>query len=236
MKESEITDEQILEEAHQILANPKLRRCNTCANSNEDCTQCNQLHIPLSRYMYAGDCEHYETHEERIIRKTRESIKKQEREEQKMNHLLTMCLNSIEVAMLFLEDFSSRVEKEYKKADMTGGGDARVRKADRNWIMSLKKANKEMTRCIDGARRQYNHFVMPILNKVFFDKERKEYDVEMYDDHQSDAMELAHLVLKYFDVAYLNKSNSDAVIGLMRSMKSCGVMEESDFNHYNFRR
>ena len=58
----------------------------------------------------------------------------------------------------------------------------------------------------------------------------------MYDDHQSDAMELAHLVLRYFDVAFLKKENADAVIQLMQTMDSNGVMEEKDFNHYNFRR
>ena len=77
---------------------------------------------------------------------------------------------------------------------------------------------------------------MPILNKVFYDKETNQYDVERFDDHQSDATELAHLVLRYFDVAFLNEANAQKVIGLMKTMDSCGVMEEKDFNHYNFRR
>ena len=186
--------------------------------------------------MYAGMCKWYETHNERIIRQTRENLKKQEREEQKVNHLLTMALNCIDASMLFLEDFAQRVEKEYKIAELKGTGDPRVRKADRTWIGNLKKANKAMINNIEGARRQFQHYVMPIYNKVFYDKEVKQYDVEMYDDHQSDCSELAHLILRYFDVAFLNKSNADAVIELMKSMKSCGVMEESDFNHYNFRR
>ena len=236
MKESEITDEQIIEEVQEILSNPQLRKCSQCANSNEECTWCSQMNKPLAKWMYAGMCKWYETHNERIIRQTRENLKKQEREEQKVNHLLTMALNCIDASMLFLEDFAQRVEKEYKIADMKGTGDPRVRKADRTWIGNLKKANKAMINNIDGARKQFQHYVMPIYNKVFYDKEVKQYDVEMYDDHQSDCTELAHLVLRYFDVAFLNKSNADAVIELMKSMKSCGVMEESDFNHYNFRR
>jgi hypothetical protein len=119
---------------------------------------------------------------------------------------------------------------------MRGTGDPRVRKADRNWIANLKRANKAMISNIDGARKQYQHFVMPILNKVFFDQEKREYDVESFDDHQSDATELAHLVLRYFDVAFLNEANAQKVIGLMKTMDSCGVMEDKDFNHYNFRR
>ena len=236
MKESDVTDAQIMEEVKEILSNPQLRRCSQCAYSNEDCSWCSQMKKPLAKFMYAGMCKWYETHNERIIRQTRENLKKQEREEQKVNHLLTMALNCIDASMLFLEDFAQRVEKEYKIAELKGTGDPRVRKADRTWIGNLKKANKAMINNIDGARKQFQHYVMPIYNKVFYDKEVKQYDVEMYDDHQSDCTELAHLVLRYFDVAFLNKSNADAVIELMKSMKSCGVMEESDFNHYNFRR
>lgn len=236
MKESEVTDEQILEEVREILANPQLRKCSQCANANEECSWCSQLKKPIAKYMYAGMCKFFETHDERIIRQTRENLKKQEKEEQKINHLLTMALNCIDASMLFLEDFADRVEKEYKMAEFKGTGDPRVRKADRNWIANLKKANKAMINNIDGARKQYQHYVMPIYNKVFFDRDVRKYDVEMFDDHQSDCCELAHLVLRYFDVAFLNKSNADSIIELMRSMKSCGVMEESDFNHYNFRR
>jgi hypothetical protein len=234
MKETDITDAQILEEAKEILANPQLRRCSQCANADEECTRCSLLHKPLTKFMYAGMCKYFETHQERIIRQTREALRKQELEEVKVNHILTMCLNCLDASMLFLEDFADRVEKEYKRADLFGTGNPKVRKADRNWISSLKRANKEMVRCIEGARRQYNCFVMPIFNKVFFDKEMNKYDVQMYDDHQSDAAELAHLVLRYFDIAYLNKANADAVINLMKTMDSCGVLEEKDFNHYNF--
>lgn len=236
MKESDVTNEQILTEAKQILSNPQLRRCALCANSNEECSWCEKFGKTISKVSYAGHCKFYETHEERIIRQTRENLRRQEKEERKVNHLLTMALNCIDASMLFLEDFAQRVEKEYKIADLKGTGDPRVRKADRNWIANLKKANKAMFNNIDGARKQYQHYVMPIFNKVFFDKDVNRYDVEMYDDHQSDCNELAHLVLRYFDIAFLNKANADAVIKLMKSMKSCGVMEESDFNHYNFRR
>lgn len=236
MKEKDITDEQILEETKVILSNPQLRRCSQCANADEECTWCSQIKKPLTRYMYAGLCKFYETHEERIIRQTRENLRLQEKEEEKVNHLLTMSLNCIDAAMLFLEDFASRVESEYKMADFRGTGNPKVRQADRQWIARLKQANKAMLNNIEGARKQYQHYVMPIFNKVFFDKESKKYDVEMYDDHQSDAMELAHLVLRYFDVAYLNKKNSDRIIEMMKKMDSCGVMEEKDFNHYNFRR
>lgn len=236
MKETNVTDEQIIKEAKEIFANKELRRCNACAYATEDCSRCSKLNNPISKFMYAGHCKYFETNDEKIIRETREALKATEKEEKKINHLLTMCLNCIEASMLFLEDFAERVEKEYKRADFRGTGDPRVRKADRAWMATLKRANKAMVGHIEGARRQYQHYVMPTLNKVFYDKETNVYDVKMYDDHLSDSMELAHLVLRYFDVAFLNVKNSEKIIALMKTMDSCGVLEDKDFNHYNFRR
>ena len=237
MKESEITDEQILQEAETIFKeNPQLRKCSQCIHSNEDCTLCTKSRTPISRYQHCGMCQHYMTHEQRIIEETRANLRKHEKENRKVNHLLTMTLNCIEAAMLFFEDFSGRVEKEYKIAEQRGIGDARVRKSDRAWMSELKKGIKAMNTHMQGVQRQYNHFVQPIFDKVFYDKGNGRYNVEQYDDHLADAMELAHLVLRYFDVAFLNGNNTERIIELMKTMDSLGVLEDKDYNRYNFRR
>ena len=237
MKESEITDEQIKEEIKEVLLEKKLRVCAQCTHASADMTFCTKYKKPfISKLQYAGNCNEYITNEELVIRKTREKLKQQERQERKANHLITMCLNCIEASMLFLEDFNERIEREYKFADIVNTGNPAVRKADRQWIANLKRANKEMIRNIEGAMKQYNHYVMPIFNKVFLNKESGEYDVEQYDDHMSDSWELAHLVLRYFDVAYMNPENAEAIIEHMKQMKSCGVMEDMDYIRYNYRR
>lgn len=232
----EVTDEQIIAEAQEILSNPQLRKCSQCTNSNLDCTYCSALKKPIAKYMYAGLCKHFETDEERIIRQTRDALERLAKEEKKMNHILTLSLNSMEVAMLYLEDFSSRIETEYKRAEAKGTGDPKVRAADRRWIYEMKRANKAMTKHLEGARKQFQHYVMPTLNKVFYDKETKEYDIQSYDDHQQDSFELAKLMLMYFEVAYNNKKNSDKIFTTMEKMESVGVMEEQDINRYNFNR
>lgn len=232
----EVTDEQIIAEAQEILSNPQLRKCSQCANSNEDCTFCSALNKPLARWMYAGLCKHFETDEERIIKQTREHLARLAKEEKKMNHILTLSLNSMEVAMLYLEDFSSRIETEYKRAEAKGTGDPKVRASDRRWISEMKRANKAMTKHLEGARKQFQHYVMPTLNKVFYDKETKEYDIQSYDDHQQDSHELAKLMLMYFEVAFNNKKNSDKIFTIMEKMESIGVLEEKDINKYNFNR
>lgn len=234
MRESEITDEQILKETKELLKNPQLRKCEQCVNAIDECSWCSALKKQLHRHMYAGLCKHYETHEERIIRQMREALKEHEKEQKKVNYLLTMSLNCIETAILFLEDFNRRVESEYKRAEARGIGDERVRKADRLWIGEYKRASKAMKNHLDGVQKQYNHFIMPLLNKVFYDKEQQKYDCEMYDDHMSDSFELAHMVLRYFDVAFNNTRNAEALLNIMKEMKGSGVLEEKDYQHYNF--
>lgn len=234
MKNSEITDEQILKETKELLKNPQLRRCEQCVHAIDDCSWCNALKKQLYKHMYAGLCKYYEAEEERMLRQMREAIAEHEKEQRKVNYLLTMSLNCIEACMLFLEDFNRRVEAEYQRAEAKGIGDGRVRKADRLWIGNYKKASKAMKNHLDGVQKQYNHFIMPLLNKVFYDREAQEYNCEMYDDHMSDAFELAQMVLRYFDVAFNNTRNADALLNIMKEMKSSGVLEETDYNHYKF--
>lgn len=235
MAERNYSDADIREEINKTLTNPQLRRCSHCVHG-ADFTRCTKLNIPISKYQYSGFCKHFLTNEEKLIQEARESIARLEKEEKKLNHILTMTLNSIEAAMLFLEDLESRVEKEYKRAEMSGTGDSRVQKKDRAWISSLSRAYKAMKKGIEGVRRQYTHFIEPQLNKVFLDKESNVYDVVSYDDHMSDANELARILLKYFDKAYLSFANAESIEKHIDGLVGCGVMDEADYKRYNLRR
>lgn len=235
MAERNYSDEQIREEVNKTLSNPQLRQCSHCIHG-ADFTTCAKLHIPISKYQYCGFCKHFMTNEEKLIQEAREAVERLEREERKINHILTMTLNSIEVAMLFLEDFESRVEKEYKRAELRGTGDPKVRKSDRAWIASMSRAYKAMKKDMEGVRRQYTHFIEPQLNKVFYDKDTKTYDAKSYDDHMQDAHELARIVLRYFDKCYLSLENAESIEQHIDSLEGCGVMEDSDYKRYNLRR
>lgn len=229
------TDEQIREEVNKVLSNPQLRQCSHCVYGS-DCTRCAKLNIPISKYQYCGHCTHFMTNEERLIQEAREALARYEREERKLNHILTMSLNSVEAAMLFLEDFEARVDKEYKRAEIRGTGDAKVRKNDKAWIASLSRAYKAMKKDMESMRRQYTHFVEPQLHKVFFDNETSTYDVTSYDDHMADANELARVMMKYFDKAYLSQENADSTEKYIDSLQGSGVMEENDYKRYNLKR
>ena len=235
MKEERYTDEQIRAEVNKTLENPQLRRCSHCFYG-EDCTRCKKLNIPISKYQYAGFCKHFITNEERLVEEAKEAMALTAKNERKLNHILTMMLNGVEAAMLFMEDFEQRIEAEYKRAEARGTGDPKVRKSDRQWIANLTRAYKAIKKDLEGARRQYTHFFEPMLNKVFFDNESKVYDAQSYDDHMSDANELARVMMKYFDKAYLSFDNADAIEKYIDSLDGVGVMVDEDYKRYNLRR
>lgn len=235
MKEERYTDEQIRAEVNKTLENPQLRRCSHCFYG-EDCTRCKKLNIPISKYQYAGFCKHFITNEEKLVEEAKEAMALTAKNERKLNHILTMMLNGVEAAMLFMEDFEQRIESEYKRAEARGTGDPKVRKSDRQWISNLSRAYKAIKKDLEGARRQYTHYFEPMLNKVFFDKESKVYDAQSYDDHMSDANELARVMMKYFDKAYLSFDNADAIEKYIDSLEGVGVMVDEDYKRYNLRR
>lgn len=235
MKEERYTDDQIRAEVNKTLENPQLRRCSHCFYG-EDCTRCKKLNIPISKYQYAGFCKHFITNEEKLVEEAKEAMALTAKNERKLNHILTMMLNGVEAAMLFMEDFEQRIEAEYKRAEARGTGDPKVRKSDRQWISNLSRAYKAIKKDLEGARRQYTHYFEPMLNKVFFDKESKVYDAQSYDDHMSDANELARVMMKYFDKAYLSFDNADAIEKYIDSLEGVGVMVDEDYKRYNLRR
>ena len=153
MAERNYSDEQIREEVNKTLSNPQLRQCSHCIYG-EDCTTCAKLHIPISKYQYCGNCNDFMTNEDKLMQEAKEAVARLEKEEKKLNHILTMTLNCIESAMLFLEDFEARVEKEYKRAEARGTGDPRVRKNARAWIGTMSRAYKQMKKDAEPIRRQ----------------------------------------------------------------------------------
>ena len=234
MENKDITDEQIIEEITEILTNPQLRRCSQCCHANEECDWCSQFKKPLTRYMYAGHCRFFETHEERIIRETREAIEQHAKENRKTNHILTMSLNCFEIGNILLDDFIERVENEYVRAEKRGIGDAKVRKADRTWMATVKRAFKAIKQHADGAAKQYQHYIMPLFNKVFNDNAI--YDVEAYDDHLSDVFEMAEVLMRYHNAAFLNLKNAEKVLEMLKEMEGSGVFTEEDLKKYKFNR
>ena len=255
MANSNWTDEQIKEEIIKTLENPLLRKCSQCSHRNSDCTLCTQLNIPITRFMYAGHCKFYLTDEEKLIEEAKEAMAKKDRENKKDDRLLTMSFTSVEMSMVFLEHFESRIEEEYNRAmkrveakykDLR----QRLTEEDEQYIKDHKKEYKRLTDYVNSlegalkkmdfhlkeARKQFTHMVEPKLNKAFFNEDFTSFKGDEYDDHSEDVFEMCEVNLKYFDATYMSDTHGKSVIEFIDSLPADRVMEAEDYKRYKFRK
>lgn len=249
------TDEQIKKEVAQTLESPLLRRCSQCANRNESCTKCEELGIPISRYMYAGHCKFYITDEEKLLADAKKAMAEKERQNKKDDRLLTMSFISVEMSIVYLEHFEARVEAEYQRAVKRieakyKGSNSRISLEDeeylkdkkrehkrlKTYIESLHDALKKMDKSLKEARKQFTHFVEPKLNKAFFNKDFTVFRDDEYDDHSEDVFTMCELDLKIFDATYKSMANGQAVMEFVDNLQADKLMEEEDYKRYKFKR
>ena len=255
MEDRNYTDEQIKQDVAKTLENPLLRKCSQCANRNRDCTRCEHLGIPITRFMYAGHCKFYLTDEEKLLAEAKEAIAKKDLENKKDDRLLTMSFTSVEMSIVFLEHFESRIEEEFNKAvkrieSKYKGTQKRMTEEDEqylkdhrrehkrlsDYVASLKGALKKMDFHLKEARKQFTHMVEPKLNKAFFDKDFSSFKGDEYDNHSEDVFEMCLVNLKYFDSTYMSNTHGKSVIDFIDSLPADRVMQAEDYKRYKFRK
>lgn len=253
--EQRYTDEQIREEVVNIMENPLLRRCCQCANRNQSCTKCEQLGIPISKFMYAGHCKYFITDEERLIADAKKAMAERETEVKKDDRLLTMSFVSVEMSLVYLEHFLSRVEADYNKAvkrieakykdlkqRMTEDDERYLKERKKeykklaDYVNSLHSALKKMDFHIKEARKQFTHMIEPKLNKAFFNEDFTVFKDKDYDDHGEDVFVMSEACLKIFDTTYMSAENGEAIIDFIDSLPAERLMEKEDYKRYKFRR
>lgn len=255
MKEENYTEEQIRAEVNSHLENVKLRRCCQCSNRNQTCTRCEELGIPISRYMYAGHCKFYKTDEQKMIEEAKAAIAMHDKETKKKDRSLTMSFASSGMSMVFLEDFLARIETEYNDAlkrieAKYKGKSERMDEDDEQYLKDKKKeykrcktyveslisALKKMQFHLNEARKQYVHFVEPKLNKAFFNEDHTAFNGEEYDSHGEDVFEMCEVLQKYFDATYMNQENTIVIHNCIDSLPGERLWNKEDYKRYKFRR
>ena len=250
----EYTDELIKEELKEVAARPQMRKCCQCANRNADCTRCTELGIPISRYMYAGHCKYYKSDEEKLMEEAKREMALKDRENSKQDRLLTMSFISVEMAMVYLEDYEARIEAEYKRA--MARIEAKLKKGERldeydesylrdkkrehkrikDYIESLISALKKMDFHLKEARKHFTHYVEPKLNKAFFNEDHTAFNGEEYDNHGQDVFDMCEVNLSYFDTTYMSDENSTSIKQHINSLPAKRVMSSEDYKRYKFRK
>ena len=140
-----------------------------------------------------------------------------EREERKLNFLLTISFVSSLATRLMLEDVEGRMPLKD------------------DFRQQVKFALGKIIKNTGESKNLYDTVIHPFIVKEFFNNETKAFEPEKYDDNMADANECCRLLLLYWDKCFNNLDNVNAVFKFLRELPSAEIFDESDIEHYKLR-
>lgn len=240
MKAQLPTEETLREEIRATIAeNPHFRQCINCCHFSGVTNICDISNRKI--YPYVPACSHYETAEERLLRKTIEDLTAQARECEKIEFLLAMSLTAANMTSLFIEDFERRVktvyQREKKSKDKAGRSKNNLRK-DLDLATQMDNALGKIDHHLGEIEKQYRHYIQSHVDKIF--KKHGVYNDKAHDQFHADAGEFARFLLELARVAHYNRDNADELYDRMKEMLNRNPTEEDntfclddkDINHY----
>ena len=186
------------------------RTCGSCVF--RDGSYCLKTRSLVREMQYA--CKGFMTEEE--YRADREaSIKKRiEKEEVRLNFLVTaMSISAVSTQML-LEYFDDQFQSEDLK---------------KSWRFERKKAASDIIQACEKIRRAYQHTFMKDQINAFTDEK---FNVERYDLHDEDARSWCLKLLYDLDRCWQNDEADQKVFDLYESFQDNGMFLPEDYKHF----
>lgn len=169
-----------------------------------------------SRAIYYA-CDSFQTPEQ--IQELIEKRKKErlEREEIRLNFLLTS---------LYISATSTQMLLEYFDAQFGGA------KVESDWRFSRKRAAKDITEAANRMRTLYHHTFMQDQTKVMTAHGTKSFDCEAYDNHESDARLWALYLLYHLDRCWQNDDAEKLLLETYKALPDNGIFDRKDYEHF----
>lgn len=192
------------------------RTCGTCVF--RDGSYCLKTRSLVRETQYA--CKGFQTEEE--YRAEREaSIKRRiEKEEVRLNFLVTAMSISAVSTQMFLEYFDRQF------------GDEELKKT---WRFERKRAAKEIVAACDRIRSLYNNTFMKDQIRTFTSDDDKTFDPERYDLHDEDARSWCLKLLYDLDRCWQNDEADQKIFDLYKSFPDNGMFLPEDYRHFTKR-
>lgn len=162
-------------------------------------------------------CERFQTFEQIKAEAERRRKERMDREETRMNFLLTGLYISATATQLLLEYFDSFFQDV---------------KVERNWRFERKRAAKEMTACAERMRTLFHHTFGQDQYKVMTGHGKKEFDCEAYDNHEQDARHWALNLLYHLDRCWQNEEMEKHIHDMYKALPENGIFEQRDYIHF----
>lgn len=191
------------------------RVCKTCALYDPASSYCKKKNEQTPGIRYA--CEDFRTPEELKAESEARRQARLQKEEQRLNFILTALYIQSTAAMQMLEYFDVQFID---------------RKAEANWRFARKKAANDIVDAVEKIRRIYQHNFMQDQNEVMTKRGTQAYDVEAYDNHEDDARRWNRLLLHHMDGCWQDDNQEAHVLSFYENLPHIGIFETKDYKHF----
>ena len=187
--------------------------CKDCAFFNNDC--CVKKNAATRAILYA--CDKFQTLAEVQAEYERRKKELMDREENRLNFILTALYISATSTQMLMEYFDSQF------------ADAQV---ERDWRFSRKRAANEIRKAAESMRRNFQHTFMDDQTKVMTAHGTKAFDAQAYDYHEADARGWALNLLYHLDRCWQDDDAELQVLDYYKAMPDNGIFDKKDYDHF----
>lgn len=191
------------------------KTCQSCAHFDPATSMCKKTFEHTMAIRYA--CRRYMTPEEWKAECEARRQARLQKEEQRLNFILTALYIQSTAAMQMLEYFDAQFID---------------RKTEANWRFARKKAANDIVDAVEKIRRIYQHNFMQDQNEVMTKRGTQTYDVEAYDNHEDDARRWNRLLLHHMDGCWQDDNQEAHVLSFYENLPHIGIFETKDYKHF----
>ena len=190
--------------------------CQECGFCDKGfCCKINQAIYPTQ---YA--CHRFKTPKELAAEVEQRKKEILDREETRLNFILTALYISATSTQMLLEYFDAQF------------GDAKV---ERNWRFARKRAANDITDAANRMRTIFQHTFMDDQTKVMTAQGTKPFDAKAYDNHEADARGWALNLLYHLDRCWQDDDAELKVLDYYKALPDNGIFDRKDYEHFRNR-
>lgn len=233
----------------------KLRKCQECVHSNDDCTFCNENKKVIFPYQYAcfnfKDDEEYKRERAASIAKEAAETslrwqKTQQVEEIKCNWILTLMIDMVVASQILLEDFERRTNMMFKNNPFPDAEDVANHKSDKDWIFkhkyafaNIKKIYESMkNKFEDGCSKIRTTFESTIQKHIVAmctEKETKKLDEKLYTAIDVNAAEFTRLMMLVMNKVVGTNENFEKIVDFVAQLEGEDVFSPNDISRFKIK-
>ena len=191
------------------------RVCKSCAHFDIASSMCKKTHEHTMALRYA--CGRYQTPEEWKAECEARRQARLQKEEQRLNFILTALYITSTATIQLLEYFDAQFQD---------------RKAESNWRFARKRAANDIDRAVQRIRDIYQHSFMADQTQVMTKHGKEAFDVEAYDNHEDDARRWNLCLFHHMDGCWQDEEQEANVLKFYESLPHIGIFEKKDFRHF----